>query len=187
MLNKILNWLCRSKMDNCEKKVEELEKDAKYYQERIDALSAIIARSIEIPDIKNFLENRNLVRPYDIITNMNIICADLDYYKLYFTPWKEVLSTIDEKFKKVHPYIPEVWDCDDFALFFAGIVAYCSKMAGLNKQLAFAICWSSTHAFNLFIDENNDIWIYEPQNNNIIGLLGKVPEPYVVKMVWFMS
>jgi hypothetical protein len=50
-------------------------------------------------------------------------------------------------------------DCDNFSFAAMG---YWSE--GLYS-FAYGIAWSQTHAFNIFIDRNKQIWIVEPQNN----------------------
>lgn len=51
-------------------------------------------------------------------------------------------------------------DCDNFSFAMQG---YWSE--GL-KSFAFGIAWSGDHAFNFFIDNNKQLWVVEPQNNN---------------------
>ena len=183
----IFEWF---KEITCKKYTSELvkiKKDSDYYLNRIKILEELVARSIEIPNIT--ITETEEFKPYENVElkDLNLVCADLIYYKLPYEKWKEILTEVYIKYQKVHPYKPEVWDCDDFALLFAGLVAYATKQAGLDKQLAFAISWSPTHAFNTFATSDKGIQVYEPQDNNIVGELGKINEPYIVKMIWFMS
>ena len=57
-------------------------------------------------------------------------------------------------------WIEENHDCDNFSFALQG---YWSK--GLYS-FPFGIAWSSNHAFNVFIDNDKNIWIVEPQNSN---------------------
>lgn len=170
-----------------EARITELEKNNNYYFQRLKLLEELIARSIEVPKIT--IEQKEIFKPYyeSRLKTLNLVCADLEYYKLPLEKWKEILTEIYERFKKVHPYQEEVFDCDDFALLYAGLTAYTIKLVGLDKQVAFAIAWSDSHAFNLFITIDNKIYIYEPQNNNIVGELESINKPYDVRMIWFMS
>lgn len=54
-------------------------------------------------------------------------------------------------------YVPERFDCDDFAAVLFG------KWAGL--------AWTNVHALNWFIDENGKFWFIEPQTKKIADKL----------------
>jgi len=61
-------------------------------------------------------------------------------------------------------WVLEDHDCDDFSFAMQG---YWHQ--GLYS-FAFGIMWSETHAFNFLIDNNKQLWIVEPQNNNFYTL-----------------
>jgi hypothetical protein len=56
-------------------------------------------------------------------------------------------------------WISEQRDCDEFSF---ALMGYWNR--GL-EQFAFGICWSMTHAFNIFISKDKEIFVVEPQNN----------------------
>jgi len=58
----------------------------------------------------------------------------------------------------------EVNDCDDFALHLW------SQVKKDYPLLSFGFVLSSGHAFNIFIDNNLEIWIVEPQTDELISL-----------------
>lgn len=182
----ILEWFKEITCTKYISKNTKLEKDNDYYLSKIKILEELVSRSIEIPIMS--ITKTEEFKPYEDVKLkvLDLVCADLVYYKLPYKNWKEILTEVYERYQKVHSYKPEVWDCDDFALLFAGLIAYTTKQSGLDKQIAFAIAWSSTHAFNIFVTSDKGIQVYEPQSNNIIGELGKIDEPYIMKMVWFM-
>jgi hypothetical protein len=60
---------------------------------------------------------------------------------------------------KHQPYLAEGHDCDNFS--FAEMGYYSQGL----WSLPFGIFWSSTHAFNFFIDDQKRLWIVEPQTN----------------------
>ena len=67
--------------------------------------------------------------------------------KVYINQWKQ-----------------EEFDCDEFSFALAGywnLDLY---------QFAFGIAWSATHAYNIMVDNNKDIYVVEPQTNKFIPI-----------------
>jgi len=201
-LRRILNCLlirnCDKLLENCnnEKKdlkleIDKLNRDSKYYQDRIDTLTTALANAVHIIDISPYLTEKVTVNPYDLIKKYgtyDIICGDFEYYALSEENWKNILSTIQIQVMKVlKEYLAECRDCDDFALLMDSFVMSAFANASLDKQGAFCIIWSNSHAYNGFVTFDNKIYIYEPQNNVIIGELGKTLAPYDSRYIWFMG
>jgi hypothetical protein len=165
------------------KLTEKFNIDTKYYDDRINTLTTLLSESLAVPTFPN-LTNID-IDPRPLISKYDNSVADSTYKCISLSDWKDVLnkikSVMDIKYKA------EISDCDDFALIFAGMLARSTIKSEYSKQLAFGIAWSRTHAYNLFIDSNKKCWIYEPQNNVIIGELGKTKEPYNTVELWFMS
>lgn len=61
-------------------------------------------------------------------------------------------------------YIAEKHDCDNYSYALTG---YWSDSL---YSFCFGIAWSNTHAFNIMIDYNENIWIVEPQTNKWLTL-----------------
>ena len=85
-----------------------------------------------------------------------------EYYSL--TDIKQASEFSDESHIQYQKWIKEAYDCDEFSFASMG---YWNQ--GL-KQFAYGIAWSQSHAFNIFIDNENKIWIVEPQSNKYISL-----------------
>jgi len=64
----------------------------------------------------------------------------------------------------VRQWVREQHDCDEFSF---ALMGYWND--GL-KQFAFGIAWSSPHAFNIFVDNNKQVWIVEPQSNKFMKI-----------------
>ncbi len=67
-------------------------------------------------------------------------------------------------------YVSEYYDCDDFSFRLMGQVHSVEWGA-----LPFGIVWLTkennvNHAVNIFIDDEHEIWLIEPQNDNIFEL-----------------
>jgi len=56
-------------------------------------------------------------------------------------------------------WLSEKYDCDEFSF---ALMGYWNK--GLS-QFAFGIAWTNVHAFNIMVDDKEQIWIVEPQTN----------------------
>ena len=99
-----------------------------------------------------------------------------------------VLTNIYNILKPTETYAQNIFDCDDFALVFSGVLAYSAFISGFTIQPAFAISWSNSHAFNLFIDNEKNVYVYEPQNNKIMTYAEAIKQNmYSPKKIWFMS
>jgi hypothetical protein len=61
-------------------------------------------------------------------------------------------------------WVKDDHDCDNFSF---ALMGYWSE--GL-KSFAFGIAWSNNHAFNVFVDENKQLWIVEPQTNQYMSV-----------------
>lgn len=167
--------------------VSSLEADVAYYADRVASLAGALAESIQIPDVSAHVGSKNVVEPYQdpAFTGLNLLCADLEYYALPYVSWLALLEPVQAEVDKVLQYRRQVSDCDDWALVMSSFLALAFIDAGLDKQGAFMIQWSPTHAYNAFMTGEGDVWIYEPQSGQVVGKLGDAVEPYDSWMVWF--
>lgn len=78
------------------------------------------------------------------------------------------------------PYEIDFFDCDDYAITLMGNI----KQAKHGIAFGFIIVrkGDNTHAMNFFVDNQNRIWLVEPQNDSII-LYKDVKEYYKAKLV----
>jgi hypothetical protein len=107
--------------------------------------------------------------------------------KLYLSDREYKTTTVDELKRFLsndivdsYKYISEYYDCDDFSFALMGNMSVPEW-----SDLTFGILWSGTpnggHAINCFIDIDREVWIIEPQNDNVF----KLPDdwtPWVVMM-----
>jgi hypothetical protein len=86
--------------------------------------------------------------------------SDNDYY----TCPKETIATfLSEDPTNLEQYTSELFDCDDFSFRLMGqfhVKPYAS--------LAFGIAWSEVHAYNVFIDSTGQVYLVEPQTDQIL-------------------
>lgn len=132
------------------------------------------------------LEEIDGIRGYDI--------ADTSYHTLSIESWRRALSDI-YSFKSEAPYIPNILDCDNHSLIMQALVSWTSfasyRAGQLERQLAFGIARSKDHSYNIFLDNNLDFWVFEPQNGRIIGKMKDLnesgeKEDYVTRYVWMI-
>ena len=176
---------------DCGEKLKQCEKDKKYYAKRVETLSKALANSVILPDIRNFVRDVREINPWKIIGRSgqyDMVTADKTYYPLPLNDWIKILSDIQTQVEKVLPkWRTDISDCDDYALVMASFVVATFAKPYLDKQVAFAIAWSNTHAYNLFITTEGTCEIYEPQSNAVVGRLGKTSGIYETKKIWFMG
>jgi len=107
--------------------------------------------------------------------------------KLYDTKYKS--TTIDEidrfltwSFVDKNLYIPEFFDCDNFAIGLFGEIRNKPKWSALPFGLCSVDRQDGTaHAVNIFIDLNYEMWYIEPQNDKIYKIEEKKEwKPYFI-------
>ena len=176
---------------DCGEKLERCEKDKAYYAKRIERLLQVLEKSVVLPDTENFVNNIKETNPWKVIKKIgyyDLVTADKTYYVLPLNSWIRILSSIQSEVEKLLPkWRTDVSDCDDYALLMASFVAAAFAKPSYDKQVAFAITWSSSHAYNSFITSEGTWEIYEPQSNVIVGRLGETTGIYKTKKIWFMG
>ena len=107
---------------------------------------------------------------------LTILSAEFPGAKLYIADSKYKTTTKEEFMRFINndstdwnQYISEYYDCDDFSFSLMGHIS--------NQEwgsLPFAIVWADVpggaHAINCFIDINREVWIVEPQSDNVFKL-----------------
>ena len=71
---------------------------------------------------------------------------------------------LEEDYSNWKIYKKDTYDCDNFALHLW------SKVKKDYPLLAFGYILSSSHAFNIFIDDKLQIWFVEPQSDKIMSV-----------------
>jgi len=164
-------------------------KDKQYLSLRVLELSQILAKTITLPMLP-LIEPYATVEPDDLeeLYDYDMVRADLIYYAFPKDVWETILGLVYPEVKKcLKGFSSNVGDCDDFALVMNAFLVAAIKDAGLRYQGAFTIAWSSNHAYNLYVDDEEQIWIYEPQTGITKGLLADGVEQYKTKKIWFIG
>lgn len=80
-------------------------------------------------------------------------------------PSGEVEKLLDWDATDEFVYVPELYDCDDFQFRLWGQVNSLPEWAGLSM----GIIWFSDppHAMNIFVDIDGNVWLIEPQNDDM--------------------
>jgi len=169
-------------------KISKLIKDVAWYESRLKTLEKSLEDAIVIPDFEIDKETLTVVKPYgeEAFSGYDLRAADLEYYKFPYEKWVEMLAPVQREVKEsLVRWKTSISDCDDWAYVMGATLTVAFAKAGLDKQGAFMILWSRSHAYNAFMDTDDNIWVYEPQNGTIVAKLEEAEEPYKTKMVWF--
>jgi len=184
--------------NNLQKAYQDLQKkfneEVQYYESRIQSLLSALANSISIPKITidetpveiGYGYVRDLIRQ-KLGNYVDIDIADASYWTFSKKQIEKILKPINDLIRA--EWTQEIFDCDDFALFMAGLTAYTLYKNGFRRQLAFGIAWSFLHAFNFFIDKDGEIWIWEPQSGKVVGnaVNYKGDAIYGIQQIWLMG
>lgn len=157
------------------------------YNDAIKEKDKLIFENIgkmNIPNITPLLKDTNTIDPRVLLAKDSFI-ADEIYTTLPSDGWKPILSTVRAMFQA--SWTSEVFDCDNFAVLMNSLVQYVNYKNGGKRALAFGYAYSDTHAYNFFIDVNGLVWIYEPQDGRVIGLIGRTPKPYNTVMTYMLG
>lgn len=164
-------------------------KDVQYLSLRVLELSQMLAKAVSLPELVLPGEYPT-IQPHLMpeLYDYDMVMADLTYHTFPKDKWVEMLAKIQPEMRKaLGSWVIDISDCDDMALVMNAFMVIAFKSAGLRYQGAFMIAWSRTHAYNLYVDDENKIWIYEPQNGNTVGLLSEGTDSYDTKKIWFIG
>ena len=166
----------------------ECHKERKYLTERLETLTKELSACIGPVEILE--QPQQEISPRTVINanTYDLVIADNEYMSMPMEDWYTLLSRIHKNLIYKYKWTKDIFDCDDIALLYSSILSYSSYKAGMIKQPAFGIAWSNTHAFNVLIDSEDRVWIYEPGSNTVIGRLGNNNgDTYDVKRIWFLG
>ena len=80
----------------------------------------------------------------------------------YLPDLEDIEKFLDQDETNRYEYKSEIFDCDDSAKRLYGQFA----IPGWS-HFAFGLMWSNIHAMCIVVDQNEDLWIVEPQNDNV--------------------
>ena len=108
-------------------------------------------------------------------------CKNIYLSDTYFSLMskEEIAKFLDIDRTNFKKWENETCDCDNFSYQLMG---YFSKW---NYSFCFGIAWSDLHAFNIFIDDKKEIYVVEPQSDQILKLDEVITNPkyYPFKLV----
>jgi len=105
----------------------------------IELYGIIKARFPDMPDI--FLSDQNF-----------LLCNDDD-----------ITSFLTQDVTNKYKYVTEAYDCDNFSYHLMGQFS----IPGWAR-LAFGIIWTDKHALNCFVNEDKELYLVEPQTDEIL-------------------
>jgi len=143
--------------------------------------------SIQIPDIGCVLGTPILYDPWIAeLPAGDVKIADEEYYAYQYDEWVAALGLVQPVVREVRRrWIREISDCDNWATTMYDFMSIAFQRAGLDRQGALLVAWSSTHAYNIVVDSDEEMWVYEPQNGRFVSLVEDAPEEYRPRALWF--
>jgi hydrogenase maturation factor len=165
------------------KELKKAENYSKFYKKLWES-------GLHIPNIKNYIKNHKVYDPWtdQQYHGFQMTIVDEEYYTYSKNTWTTILERIQEEVKDDVPrWISEISDCDNYADVMSTAVQLAFIKAKKKRQGAFGIVHSTTHAYNFFVDHQNNIWIYEPQDGSLRGLLSDDDPPYNTRKLLFIG
>jgi len=199
MILRLLRSLLCPETEALLKRIKQLEleyaeicRENQRLESRVALLSDALVANFEVPPAEGFTKTVDAKQIYPhnnpTLKLYQTSIADMYYYAFPRTQWVNLLTTLQRIVNSmIGGWVQEISDCDDYALIMSAYVALSFIKAKYTYQGAFMILWSTTHAYNGFIDDGGNIWVYEPQNNQVVGRLGETVAPYDTKKVWMLS
>ena len=170
------------------KKVDELNTLNQELEIRVAMLTNALEDSFVVVSADDCVDvdDATEIHPYSssVLKKYDLTVADFSYYCFPKTQWEKLLSEIQPFLTSlIGEWTENVADCDDFSLIMNAFVAASFIRGGCDLQGAFFIAHSQTHAYNVFVDDTKKVWVYEPQNNKVVGLIGNTSKPYDTKKI----
>jgi len=185
------NKVLKTENEELQAKLKKALMDVKWYEERLETYKKALEDAVVIPEIELDESELSIYKFEDAaFAGYDLRIADAEYYLLPYDKWIEILALVHKEVKEgLIRWRANISDCDNWADITASTIALTFVKAGLNKQGAFMIIWDMTgdkkHAYNAFMDVNGQVWIYEPQTNEIVGKLGETDGAYESEWIWF--
>lgn len=178
---------------NCGKDALDFMDRVNALQDTIDALQKAALESFEYPKIPSYSYVSYDVSNISDFYTVEFVRSDVEYLLFSKDDWVKILNVTYPLVKEaMERWVTDISDCDNWALTTAAIVNIAFKKSGYTKQGAFAIAHTvldepSRHAYNLLVDRDRKIWVYEPQTNRIVGEMKEGLTIYRTGFTWFMS
>ena len=179
MILKSIRLFLGSPEDIMQNQINILSENINALNEQIQSLkNQIILLSPTNLDFPKPLGSVNYAQVFGLLSNISeeVHVSDSIFST---TSVSEAEKFVKETKVNMDKYIAEGHDCDNFSYALEG---YWSK--GLLSY-PFGIAWTDSHAFNVFIDDQNKIWIVEPQSARFYAIetAQKIPLYQNIKVV----
>ena len=152
-------------------------------------LSEANAQLIKLKKVKpvdlGFYGNTGVVTRINPMFSSGTFIADNKYLVFSKSTWMDILTKVRNSFYL--KWKKEISDCDNFASIMCAAVQKAFIDSGFEYQGAFGYAIEAgKHAFNVFVADG-EVYVYEPQNNIVKGLLGQTESPYNANKIFFIG
>jgi len=178
---------------DCGKDTLELHNRIQELEAIIDQLEEDNLESFNWPKIPNYSYASYDVSGVRDFYDIEFVRADVQYHLFSKEDWVTMLTAIHPLVKEaLTRWTVDISDCDNYSSVMSAFVSIAFKKSGYSKQGAFAIAHTSSdeysrHAYNLFVDLDHKVWLYEPQNNTLKGLIQDGEGIFNTGYVWFLN
>jgi len=178
----------RTKWDNCSAQrslllaqYDQATRDIQYLEERLSDYSAAVATMAPVPRFKSYTRTAQEYDPWMDFNAPPQLSSIYDRKYLCFTEadWLKQLDVIARIVKNYGgKYVPETWDCENFAWLAWSLYHRGCKEAELKAPGCFGWARSLTHAYNCFRVKDGRWLVWEPQTGKTVGKVGETSAPY---------
>ena len=158
--------------------IESWKRQADYYQTKYELLKV----ETESPDL-SFAEGTPF-KTYEILPYGEldwVSAADPEYLAYSKDDWLTILGLIQPRVKGL--WRKNIWDCDNFSELMHAYTALAFRDSGMELQGYICIAWSTTHAYNIFITDEEAFYVYEPQTGKVVGLMDELDGRYGTRIM----
>ncbi len=146
---------------------------------RVDILLAKVAtlqdaaKPIPAPTVSKWVDGPGIRRiAKAAVPDSRIYMSDVRQYGLIAD--EEMARFLREDKTNLERYIVEKYDCDDFTWRLLGALS-----EGPWASIAAGFAWSNTHAFNVYINDKEQLMVIEPQTDKIMPYASDMPGQYI--------
>lgn len=161
-----------------------------HYRSESEAFAELLDKAIQFPVFPEYVGDGQLMCPWNYEPLLPYLKEswDWEYLALPFEDWSVLLPHIHTALKStLGEWEIDINDCDNFAGIFHSIVSLVARDSGFDKQLAFGLARSRTHAYNVLVDTDGVVWVFEPQTGLAEGVLGETESPHDTIRVYFLN
>lgn len=149
-----------------------LQSEKEQLENKVKVLTDTLADRFAIPVIDPVLSGAVQLDPWNYpYPKPSMVSISDNHYETYpYEVWEKIIQRVWPTVNVVQGrYIAEKGDCDNYADTMSSFMGLSFRNSSSKLQGAWLRIGSRGHAFNGFIDDQNKLWLFEPQSGEILG------------------